>query len=631
MASFVHHPLTESGVADVNRNLNHYFKSLGLCSIKEVYPSNRSVISELSCGFHVRIGKNDSANHHRNELTGRLHIPERIVGPVDHIRAACKPGSDLFGFLTCYTIKSTSGGQTLFTPVCGSWFAAAESENDYKDRELKGVFCWTKFPESVQKELQQAYLLKALVDGLWWKADYQDTTADSERFVSIVGEDLLAFPFFSFELLSALPDNIAPQHYAPADPTAKAVNHTSMGKCPCRKLKSDPNAATHILISASRFRGYLSDLMNTRKRTPAGGPIMHNVLYGDPSEAVRRAVMEETERLTARMRVEKASRPSPTVRVKRRHSQIDIEDNIKRRRKECQDESVPSSANDATTEIDAQSNPPPQEPLPPLIKHVSPIDRQVSMEEVQATVTVHEDILPPTPEMPNLAVPIGQPSSASRRMSVMTHDGTPSAKCRAKKSFPNVPSPSSPTQNGVIHPPVKRPLPSAPPPQINREAEVTVLDTPRVLDTTVKVAETAETMARHRHSEPVPVTPSVTSGLPSNYPSNPPPVTHPPAFVRGYPVPGYPTGPGAYQNHVNRATMPSNPLMMPTGNPLMAPNALYAAAGYPPYVMGPGGMRPNLMAHPGVRPINMAAQQIPSSFMPRPNMRQRPPVEFQID
>lgn len=338
---FQYHRSFESHVLEISSKLNLYFTNLGLMPYREFFPpvnvSSRLVLTELRKGFSRRIWRNASLvpsdENLRppiwNNTKSRIRIPESAiaVATTTDLKNILNPHSPLKGFLHCMCLVDTPEHNTsnspiaVYTPLVGGWVAASTDEQ-YKDREIKGMFSWRRLPNKVQKEVQYAYLMRLLIDACWWQVtgggggadgldegDTRDTTSDGARFVSFLVEDLALFPVETLYILEEMGDSNATQHY---DLHGQSFKH-NLGKCPCSRFADHPDLAkTHILIPTNRLRNYLIEQHGGRKRTSAN-PVVKAVFSGQPSDAALFAVQAVREKICTNLAANHAAASSQSA------------------------------------------------------------------------------------------------------------------------------------------------------------------------------------------------------------------------------------------------------------------------------------------------------------------------------
>eukprot|EP01054_Gregarina_sp_Poly1_P001816 Gregarina_sp_Poly_1__1815@NODE_1470_length_4059_cov_108_392034_g974_i0_p1_GENE_NODE_1470_length_4059_cov_108_392034_g974_i0NODE_1470_length_4059_cov_108_392034_g974_i0_p1_ORF_typecomplete_len392_score42_35_NODE_1470_length_4059_cov_108_392034_g974_i015692744 len=349
---FQYHRSFESHVVEISSKLNAYFSNLGLVPYREFFPpsnsSNRALLNELRKGFSCRIWRNRSLVPSDENLApviwnngaSRIQIPVSAVSAANtmNLKDILNNKVPLRGFLHCMCLVDTSDSLAVYTPIVGGWVAAS-SEEQYKDREIKGMFSWRRLSTSAQKEVQYAFLLRLLIDALWWQAsdgEEKDTTSDSARFVSIPIEDLPLFPVETLTILEEMGDVNASQHF---DIEGQLFKH-NLGKCPCSKFASSPDLSkSHLLIPTNRLRSYLTEQYGGRKRSTTN-PISKAVFGGQPSYRTIQAVQIVREKIQSTLataqRVHKRvsaeiAEPDqlvPNKRSRRITDEADIEQNI---------------------------------------------------------------------------------------------------------------------------------------------------------------------------------------------------------------------------------------------------------------------------------------------------------------
>eukprot|EP01054_Gregarina_sp_Poly1_P001488 Gregarina_sp_Poly_1__1487@NODE_1372_length_4272_cov_47_282045_g26_i1_p2_GENE_NODE_1372_length_4272_cov_47_282045_g26_i1NODE_1372_length_4272_cov_47_282045_g26_i1_p2_ORF_typecomplete_len362_score46_82_NODE_1372_length_4272_cov_47_282045_g26_i131774262 len=279
----------------ISVKLNQYFDQLDLVPHRDFFPAeSRDSIQGLAAlrrGFRSRMWRNHSlVKSEGNPLPAewdnakrRIIIQPKLMQAPSTLQlrqVARQPGTNkLKGFLLSMCIVEHVQAQVVYTPVVGGWIAASSDES-YQDRELKGLFSWRALPPLVQQELQCAFLMRLLIDAMWWKVPGGDPSGDSNRFVSIPIEDLVLYPIETIDLLDQM-ESMA-QHFELED---KVVRH-SIVKCKCLQYKDSPN--THLLISSNRLRNQLAELSSARQRSTAN-PIVKSVFLGIPSIRVMQA------------------------------------------------------------------------------------------------------------------------------------------------------------------------------------------------------------------------------------------------------------------------------------------------------------------------------------------------------
>eukprot|EP01053_Blabericola_migrator_P010674 Blabericola_migrator_1__10673@NODE_608_length_7306_cov_258_002348_g441_i0_p3_GENE_NODE_608_length_7306_cov_258_002348_g441_i0NODE_608_length_7306_cov_258_002348_g441_i0_p3_ORF_typecomplete_len354_score64_87_NODE_608_length_7306_cov_258_002348_g441_i036864747 len=289
-----HSSFSLNGIAD---KLLKYFNSLDIMLYREQFPAmdnkHLTSLATLRRGFRHWMWKNHSliestANPSPaswdNELR-RVKIDPRLLtasstAPLKQI-ARVSRSTTLRGFLMTACIVQRSNSKRIYTPIMGGWIAAASNE-DFRDREFKGLFSWSVFPPLVQRELQLAFLMRLLIDAMWWKVTPDDRSGDSNRFVSMPIQDLALCPLETLEIIDQMEH--AAQHY---DPEGGPAGQHQIGKCKCSTLEGSTN--TNLLLGASGLRRFLQDASNAKQRSQAD-PIFKSVFNGIPSIRVSQVV-----------------------------------------------------------------------------------------------------------------------------------------------------------------------------------------------------------------------------------------------------------------------------------------------------------------------------------------------------
>eukprot|EP01053_Blabericola_migrator_P000206 Blabericola_migrator_1__205@NODE_1054_length_5578_cov_25_802395_g596_i1_p1_GENE_NODE_1054_length_5578_cov_25_802395_g596_i1NODE_1054_length_5578_cov_25_802395_g596_i1_p1_ORF_typecomplete_len512_score75_98_NODE_1054_length_5578_cov_25_802395_g596_i122453780 len=337
-------------LSELSHSVNVYFEALNLEPFREFFPATEaqqySILKELCSGFTKRMGRNKSlakgaqldpltydpvhymrAPHitvsQSSSLTAiklplenltpqpllhekqRLHMPRDLLekaSTVDIRTILLRGSQNVRGFLHCmclnHIVKAAS--TPIYTPILGGWIAVSADDN-YTDREIKGVFSWRGGVASVEKELQYAFFIRLLIDACWWQVDEdavsRDNTTDGNRFVSILMDDLALFPIGTFSIIDELGDVVATQHY---DVEGVSIRH-SLANCACSRFRDSPEPKrSHILIPAYRLKSHLTEVFNSRKRSTAD-PILRAVTNGIPSSGVVAYIMGLRERVAAHL------------------------------------------------------------------------------------------------------------------------------------------------------------------------------------------------------------------------------------------------------------------------------------------------------------------------------------------
>eukprot|EP01053_Blabericola_migrator_P010668 Blabericola_migrator_1__10667@NODE_608_length_7306_cov_258_002348_g441_i0_p4_GENE_NODE_608_length_7306_cov_258_002348_g441_i0NODE_608_length_7306_cov_258_002348_g441_i0_p4_ORF_typecomplete_len340_score61_47_NODE_608_length_7306_cov_258_002348_g441_i025913610 len=283
--------------AAICNRLTAYFHQLEMLLYREEFPSSKSsaLPGLVHCcrGHKSLIWRNRSLVMSRanptpevwDNASKRIKIDDTLLmtsstATLDQI-AKHPSDTSLNGFFMHACLVFRSSGRKVYTPIMGGWIAASSTE-DFKDRELKGFFSLADIPPPVQRELQLAFLMRLLIDAMWWKVTPEDKSADSNRFVSVPIQDLALFPREAIEILEDMDQ--AAQHYDLEDETFQ--HHVS--KCKCQVYK-DCTTKTHLLLGTSGLRKALQDMSHSKTRSTTDS-VTKSVFHGIPSLRVGAAI-----------------------------------------------------------------------------------------------------------------------------------------------------------------------------------------------------------------------------------------------------------------------------------------------------------------------------------------------------
>lgn len=298
----------------VSCKLNQYFEQLELTVYRDYFPAEgqhaQQGLAALRRGFRALQWRNNSLVQSQTNLSPtvwenasrRIMIKAGILKNASTLplKQVARQSTEhhLRGFLLTFCINERVQTKVVYTPILGAWIAASKDES-YQDREIKGIFCWNALPSLVQQELQLAFLLRLLIDAMWWKVPGGDPSGDSNRFVSIPIEDMVLYPIESIDLLDQM--DCMSQHF---DSDDRPSRH-SVVRCKCVQHK-DSTLNTHLLIPSNRLRQYLGELSSAKQRSTAD-PIFKSVLTGIPSIRVTQALQITKQRLKPVMMAQMSS------------------------------------------------------------------------------------------------------------------------------------------------------------------------------------------------------------------------------------------------------------------------------------------------------------------------------------
>eukprot|EP01055_Gregarina_sp_Pseudo9_P002288 Gregarina_sp_Pseudo_9__2287@NODE_260_length_3370_cov_67_237766_g243_i0_p2_GENE_NODE_260_length_3370_cov_67_237766_g243_i0NODE_260_length_3370_cov_67_237766_g243_i0_p2_ORF_typecomplete_len360_score119_63_NODE_260_length_3370_cov_67_237766_g243_i017802859 len=297
----------------VSARLNQYFDHLELSIHREFFPAEtadaQQGLAAMRRGFRSRLWRNHSLvrsegnpepatwDSERRRIIIQPELLEAAsTGPLKQIASQSAREKRLQGFLLSVCMVERAHTRVVYTPLVGGWTAASRDEN-FQDREVKGLFSWRALPPLVQQELQLAFLMRMLIDAMWWKVPGGDPSGDSNRFVSIPLDDLVLCPIESVDLLDQM-DSMS-QHF---DTEERPARH-SVVKCKCVQYKDSLN--THLLIPSNRLRNHLIELSSAKQRSTAD-PIFKSVFNGVPSIRVSQALQITRDRLRAILQAQMA-------------------------------------------------------------------------------------------------------------------------------------------------------------------------------------------------------------------------------------------------------------------------------------------------------------------------------------